>query len=141
MIRSLRSRILTEVRSLALRSATAAWEIKQLIETASQNVQARSQSVRSAEMTIAEIVTAIGRVSEIIFEIEGAMSAQSIGIAQIDRSVADMDSTTQQNAALVEQSAAAAAMLNEQAEELVGVVGVFRLGQHTTDELSSMSAL
>ncbi|WP_345817561.1 methyl-accepting chemotaxis protein (plasmid) [Paraburkholderia sp. PREW-6R] len=122
--------VASEVRSLAQRSATAAREIKQLIETASSNVQAGAHSVRSAGTTIDSIVSAIGRVSQIIFEIEGAMSEQSIGIAQIDRSVADMDSATQQNAALVEQSAAAASLLNDQAEELVGVVGVFRLGDH-----------
>ncbi|CAJ0792596.1 hypothetical protein LMG7141_02678 [Ralstonia condita] len=116
-----------EVRTLAQRSATAAREIKDLIQASEASVQTGAQRVQAAGATMHEIVAGIERVARIIGEIDGAMHEQSTGISQIDRSVAEMDQATQQNAALVEQSTAASSMLNEQAHSLARTVGLFRL--------------
>ena len=116
-----------EVRTLAQRSATAAREIKDLIQASEASVKTGAQRVQAAGSTMQEIVAGIERVSRIIGEIDGAMHEQSSGISQIDRSVAEMDQATQQNAALVEQSTAASAMLNEQAQGLARTVGLFKL--------------
>jgi len=116
-----------EVRTLAQRSATAAREIKDLIQASEASVKTGAQRVQAAGSTMQEIVAGIERVSRIIGEIDGAMHEQSAGISQIDRSVAEMDQATQQNAALVEQSTAASAMLNEQAQGLARTVGLFKL--------------
>ena len=96
-----------EVRTLAQRSAASAQEIKALIEASVQNVKSGTERVQAAGVTMTEIVQGIDRVQRLVTEIHGAMTEQSVGISQIDRSVSDMDQATQQNAALVEQSAAA----------------------------------
>ena len=116
-----------EVRTLAQRSAASAQEIKALIEASVQNVKSGTERVQAAGVTMTEIVQGIDRVQRLVTEIHGAMTEQSVGISQIDRSVSDMDQATQQNAALVEQSAAAAALLNDQARALAGTVARFKL--------------
>jgi len=119
--------VASEVRTLAQRSATAAREIKGLIEASAANVKAGTQRVETAGATMNEIVIAIGRVSNIVGEIERTLNEQSLGITQVDSSVAEMDRATQQNAALVEQSAAASSQLNEQAHGLFEIIGLFKL--------------
>ena len=118
-----------EVRSLAQRSADAAKEIKSLITASVERVEQGSQLVDQAGSTMEEVVTAIRRVTDIMGEISAASSEQASGVAQVGEAVTQMDHATQQNAALVEQSAAAAASLNQQAQDLVGAVAVFRLAQ------------
>ncbi|MBN3818324.1 HAMP domain-containing protein [Paraburkholderia sp. Se-20369] len=118
-----------EVRSLAQRCATAAREIKDLIQASEASVNTGAQRVRDAGAAMHEIVAGIERVNRIISEIDGAMNEQSAGISQIDASVAEMDRATQQNAALVEESTAVSATLNEQAHGLASAVGLFKLRQ------------
>ena len=120
--------VASEVRSLAHRSATAAKEIKGLITTSEERVSTGTQRVRAVGQTMDEIMGSIGRVSQLVGEINGAMREQSNGIGQISQAVAEMDRSTQQNAALVEESAAAASVLNDQAHKLAGTVGAFKLG-------------
>jgi len=117
-----------EVRSLAQRSAQAAREIKELITASVQRVDQGSSLVDVAGKTMEEIVAAIGRVSSIVGEIAAATSEQSKGLGQVSQAVQQMDEATQRNAALVEQSAAAADSLKQQAQQLVHAVAVFRLG-------------
>ncbi|WP_414448702.1 methyl-accepting chemotaxis protein [Burkholderia sp. 22PA0099] len=121
--------VASEVRSLAQRSATAAKEIKGLIVESTQRVQTGADLVERSGTTMNEIVTAIGRVSGIMNEIAVASSEQSDGIDQINIAVSQMDEVTQQNAALVEQAAAAAASLVDQAQRLGDAVSVFRIEQ------------
>ncbi|QIL43737.1 HAMP domain-containing protein [Acidovorax sp. HDW3] len=116
-----------EVRSLAQRSADAAKEIKGLIGTSVERVDKGSQLVDMAGATMEEVVGAIRRVTDIMGEISAASSEQANGVAQVGEAVTQMDQATQQNAALVEESAAAAASLNQQAQELVSAVAVFQL--------------
>ena len=116
-----------EVRSLAGRSAEAAREIKTLISESVQKVGAGSQQVQEAGSTMQEIVDSVQRVSDIIGEISAAAAEQSGGIAAVNGTVGELDQMTQQNAALVEQSAAAAASLREQAQRLEQAVQAFRL--------------
>ena len=117
-----------EVRSLAQRSAEAAREIKSLIGTSVERVEAGARLVQDAGSTMGEIVTSVQRVSDIINEITAASSEQSQGIGQVNQAVGSLDQMTQQNAALVEQSAAAAESLREQAGKLGQVMQVFRTG-------------
>jgi methyl-accepting chemotaxis protein len=117
-----------EVRSLAQRSAEAAKEIKALIGTSVDKVETGSKLVADAGATMNEIVASVQRVSDIIGEISAAAREQSSGLGQVNAAVADLDRMTQQNAALVEQSAAAAESLKEQAKRLADVVATFRLG-------------
>jgi methyl-accepting chemotaxis protein len=126
--------VATEVRSLAGRSAEAAKEIKRLINASVERVDEGTALVDKAGTTMAEVVSSIKHVSSLMREISGASSEQASGVAQIGEAVASMDQVTQQNAALVEQMAAAASSLNGQANELVQVVAVFKLedAQHTT---------
>ena len=124
-----------EVRSLAQRSAEAAKEIKGLIGASVEKVQGGSRLVADAGKTMSEIVTSVQRVSDIIGEITAASAEQSEGIGQINGSVTQLDQMTQQNAALVEQSAAAAQSLKEQAGRLSQVVGTFRLEAETLTAL------
>ncbi len=119
--------VATEVRSLAGRSAEAAREIKSLIGASVERVEAGSRLVADAGATMTEIVSSVGRVSDIINEITAAASQQSDGIGQINVAVNQLDQMTQQNAALVEESAAAAESLKEQAGSLSKVVSAFRL--------------
>jgi len=116
-----------EVRSLAQRSAEAAREIKSLIGTSVDKVESGSKLVADAGQTMNEIVASVQRVTDIIGEITAAASEQSEGIGQVNTAVTQLDQMTQQNAALVEQSAAAAESLKDQAHRLVSAVGVFRL--------------
>ncbi|VVE43258.1 Methyl-accepting chemotaxis protein II [Pandoraea eparura] len=116
-----------EVRTLAQRSAAAAKEIKTLIETSVGKVEDGSAQVRDAGRTMAEIVQAVQRVTDIMGEISAASSEQSGGIEQVNTAVMQMDQVTQQNAALVEQATAAAGSLEDQARYLRDAVAVFRL--------------
>ncbi|ECF4797082.1 methyl-accepting chemotaxis protein [Salmonella enterica] len=118
-----------EVRNLAQRSAQAAREIKSLIEDSVSRVDVGSTLVESAGETMDEIVNAVTRVTDIIGEIASASDEQSRGIDQVGLAVAEMDRVTQQNASLVEESAAAAAALEEQASRLTQAVAVFRIHQ------------
>ncbi|MBK6471412.1 MAG: chemotaxis protein [Betaproteobacteria bacterium] len=116
-----------EVRLLAQRSAEAAREIKSLIGTSVEKVEAGSRLVADAGQTMSEIVASVQRVADIIGEISAASGEQSAGIGQVNHAVADLDHSTQQNAALVEQSAAAAGSLKEQAAKLVELVATFHV--------------
>ena len=119
--------VATEVRNLAQRSAEAAKEIKALIGVSVDRVENGSRLVSAAGTTMSEIVGSVQRVSNIIAEITAGASEQSDGIGQVNVAVGHLDQMTQQNAALVEQSAAAAQSLREQAARLSQVVGSFRL--------------
>ena len=119
--------VASEVRSLAQRSAAAAKEIKTLIDDSVGNVAQSTRLVDQAGTTMTEVVQSVQRVTDIIAEIAAASHEQSQGIDQINRAIADMDGVTQQNAALVEQSAAAASSMRSQAEQLAQRVSVFQL--------------
>ncbi len=120
--------VATEVRSLAGRSAEAAKEIKQLIGQSVETVEAGSSLVDNAGKTMGDIVAQVKRVSDLIGEISAASSEQSQGIQQVGEAVSQLDQVTQQNAALVEESAAAADSLKVQAAQLAEAVSVFNLG-------------
>ncbi|MBP8271882.1 MAG: HAMP domain-containing protein, partial [Sphaerotilus sp.] len=117
-----------EVRSLAQRSAAAAREIKGLINTSVERVEQGSALVSQTGRTVEEVVASIKNVSEIVARISAASAEQSLGVQQVGQAVGQMDQVTQQNAALVEESAAAAEGLKQQAHELVQAVALFRLG-------------
>jgi methyl-accepting chemotaxis protein len=119
--------VASEVRNLAGRSAEAAREIKDLIGASVEKVESGSRLVANAGDTMKEIVSSVQRVSDIIGEITAAAAEQSDGIGQVNSSVVQLDQMTQQNAALVEQSAAAAESLKDQASRLHDIVGTFRL--------------
>jgi methyl-accepting chemotaxis protein len=121
--------VATEVRSLAGRSAEAAKEIKSLINASVERVDQGTALVDQAGSTMTEVVSAIRRVTDIMGEISAASHAQSAGVAQMGEAVHQMDQVTQQNAALVEEMAAAASSLKSQADDLVGTVAVFKLSQ------------
>jgi len=119
--------VASEVRSLAGRSAEAAKEIKSLISASVDRVEQGTTLVDRAGETMTEVVNAIKRVTDIMGEISAASTEQSIGVAQVGEAVSHMDQTTQQNAALVEEMAAAASSLRTQAQELVRTVALFKL--------------
>ena len=119
--------VASEVRSLAQRSAEAAREIKGLIHDSVGKVEAGSLLVNEAGSTMADIVSQVRRVTDLISEISAANSEQTTGIQQISSAVGQLDHVTQQNAALVEQSAAAAESLSQQAQALIEAVRAFRL--------------
>jgi methyl-accepting chemotaxis protein len=119
--------VASEVRSLAQRSASAAKEIKDLIVDSVERVGQGSALADQAGETMHEVVTAIKRVTDLMGEISSASSEQFKGVAEVGQAVGQMDHVTQQNAALVEQSAAAADSLSSQAQRLVEAVAVFRL--------------
>ncbi|MDB5777024.1 MAG: chemotaxis protein [Herbaspirillum sp.] len=119
--------VAAEVRSLAQRSAAAAKEIKSLIDDSVGNVNTGTRLVQQAGATMNEIVVSVKHVTDIVGEISVASQEQSTGIGQVNQAVTQMDEVTQQNAALVEQAAAAAGALQEQAAKLAQVVSVFRL--------------
>ncbi len=119
--------VASEVRTLAQRSATAAKEIKGLIAESAATVESGGREVAAAGDTMREIVGQIGRVSELVNEISGASVEQSRGIEQINHAIAQMDQVTQQNAALVEESAAAASSLENQAKVLAAAVASFKV--------------
>ena len=120
--------VASEVRSLAGRSAEAAKEIKALINASVERVAFGTTLVDQAGVTMTEVVNSIKRVTDIMGEISAASSEQSAGVAQVGQAVTLMDQATQQNAALVEQMAAAAGSLKTQAQELVQTVAQFNLG-------------
>ncbi len=124
--------VASEVRNLAQRSAEAAKEIKGLIGTSVDKVDVGTRLVADAGQTMSEIVGSIQRVSDIVGEITAASGEQSDGIGQVNVAVSQLDQMTQQNAALVEQSAAAAQSLKDQAGRLAQVVAVFRLDAHAS---------
>ena len=115
-----------EVRALAQRSAEAAREIKSLIGTSVDKVERGTALVARAGQTMDEIVSQVRRVSDLIAEIGAATQEQTQGIGQVNDAVTQLDQVTQQNAALVEESAAAAESLRHQADQLVSTVAVFR---------------
>lgn len=116
-----------EVRNLAQRSATAAKEIKELISDSVGKTAEGTKQVEMAGSTMQDIVTSVKRVSDIIGEIAAASHEQSIGITQVNDAIMKMDDVTQQNTALVEEAAAAAESMLEQADELINAVSVFQL--------------
>jgi len=124
--------VATEVRSLAGRSAAAAREIKALITASVDKVESCSRLVQNAGDTMSEIVSSVQRVSDIIGEISAAAAEQSQGIGSVNAAVGELDQMTQQNAALVEQSAAAAESLRDQAQRLEQAVAVFKLTHSAT---------
>ncbi|MDL2354784.1 MAG: methyl-accepting chemotaxis protein, partial [Pseudomonadota bacterium] len=119
--------VAAEVRNLAQRSAAAAKEIKTLIGASVDTVTAGNKLVADAGSTMDEVVASVRRVTDIMAEITAASNEQSVGIAQVNQAIVEMDSVTQQNAALVEQAAAAAESMKSQAARLSDVVSVFRL--------------
>ena len=121
--------VASEVRSLAQRSSAAAKEIKDLIERSGNRVQAGTELVARAGETMQRVGTAIQRVTDIMGEIASASNEQSRGNEQVNQAISQMDEVTQQNAALVEEAAAAAGSMEDQAEQLTTAVGVFRTGQ------------
>ncbi|MEO8299585.1 MAG: methyl-accepting chemotaxis protein, partial [Burkholderiales bacterium] len=121
--------VATEVRNLAQRSANAAKEIKSLIGASVEKVESGSRLVQDAGSTMTEIVSGVQRVTDIIGEITAAASEQSNELVQVNAAVTQLDQMTQQNAALVEQSAAAAESLKDQAQRLAAAVESFKLGQ------------
>ncbi|SDA77984.1 MULTISPECIES: methyl-accepting chemotaxis protein [unclassified Janthinobacterium] len=119
--------VATEVRNLAHRSASAAKDIKVLIEASVRNVGNGSELVTQTGTTMDEIVSSIRRVTDIMAEISAAGREQELGIGQINQAVAEMDTVTQQNAALVEEAAAASESMQEQAAALAEMVSIFKL--------------
>ncbi len=119
--------VASEVRSLAQRSAEAAREIKSLIGASVERVEGGARLVAQAGQTMTEIVSSVQRVSAMIGDITHASSEQAAGLGEVNNAVSELDRMTQQNAALVEQSAAAAESLKEQAARLAELVSAFRL--------------
>ncbi len=122
--------VASEVRSLAGRSAQAAKEIKSLISASVERVEQGNVLVDKAGVTMAEVVNSIRRVTDLMGEISASSTEQSSGVAQVGEAVTQMDQVTQQNAALVEEMAAAASSLKSEAQELVQTVAVFKLAQN-----------
>ena len=129
--------VASEVRNLAQRSAAAAKEIKELIDNSVTQVNAGTSLVQQAGTTMGEVVTSVRRVTDIMGEITSASREQSVGIDEVNQAIGQMDQVTQQNAALVEQAAAAAASMQEQAAQLAQVAASFRLG---TESIARWSA-
>ncbi|MYN38090.1 methyl-accepting chemotaxis protein [Duganella sp. FT109W] len=119
--------VASEVRTLAQRSATAAKEIKQLIDESVSKVGDGARQVDEAGVTMREIVASIQRVTDIMADIQAASGEQTTGIEQINQAIVQMDQVTQQNAALVEESAAASEAMQDQARKLAELVSVFRV--------------
>jgi methyl-accepting chemotaxis protein len=133
--------VASEVRSLAGRSADAAKEIKTLISASVERVEQGTTLVDQAGVTMTEVVSSIRRVTDIMGEISAASNEQSLGVAQVGDAVTQMDQVTQQNAALVEEMAAAASSLKSQAQDLVQTVAVFKLSAQSATGVPSMSNL
>jgi methyl-accepting chemotaxis protein len=132
--------VASEVRSLAGRSAEAAKEIKTLINASVERVEQGSMLVDEAGGTMNEVVTSIKRVTDIMGEISAASREQSQGVSQVGEAVTQMDQVTQQNAALVEEMAAAASSLQSQAQDLVKTVAMFKLGVGDSTHLAVPTA-
>ena len=124
--------VASEVRTLAQRSASAAKEIKALIDDSVSRVDNGSRLVEQAGATMTEVVASVRRVTDVVAEISAASNEQSDGIEQINHAITQMDQVTQQNAALVEEAAAAAQSLQEQSTRLSATVSVFKLSSHDT---------
>ncbi|MBY0242966.1 MAG: Tar ligand binding domain-containing protein [Burkholderiaceae bacterium] len=131
--------VASEVRSLAQRSSAAAKEIKVLIDNSVDKVEQGSSLVNQAGATMTEIVSSVRRVTDIMSEITVAGHEQEAGIGQVNQAITQMDAATQQNAALVEQAAAAAASLQDQAGNLEQLVSVFKLTDQRTATTSIAS--
>jgi len=116
-----------EVRSLAQRSAQAAKEIERLITDSVGKVESGKALVESAGTTMNNIVMSVKKVADILEEIKASSTEQTVGITRVNQAVAQLDSTTQQNAALVEQASAGSELLREQAFRLADIVGQFKL--------------
>jgi methyl-accepting chemotaxis protein len=132
--------VAAEVRNLAQRSAQAASEIKTLINTSVSAVDGGVRQVQDAGAAMREIMASVQRVGDVISEITAAASEQSSGIGQVNQAVTHIDHMTQQNAALVEQSSAAASSLREQAARLSGVVHQFRITEAHRAEAMALGA-
>jgi methyl-accepting chemotaxis protein-1 (serine sensor receptor) len=132
--------VASEVRNLAHRSAAAAKEIKELIATSVSQVEEGAQLVNKAGMTMGDIVDSVGKVTSIMSEIMLAGEEQSAGIDQINQAITTMDATTQQNAALVEEAAAAAESMREQAGQLEALVSTFRLSGNAAPAFAASRA-
>jgi methyl-accepting chemotaxis protein len=130
--------VASEVRNLAQRSAAAAKEIKGLINDSSEKVESGGKLVAEAGATMQEIVDAVRRVTDIMGEISSASQEQTAGIEQINQAVVEMDHVTQQNAALVEEAAAAAEAMKDQAAALNAAMAAFRIG--AADEAAPQQA-
>jgi methyl-accepting chemotaxis protein len=128
--------VASEVRNLAQRSAMAAKEIKALIEDSVDKVESGDRLVDEAGRTMDEIVSSVKRVTDIMGEIAAASAEQSSGIEQVNQAITQMDDATQQNAALVEEAAAATESLRDQANALAEAVGFFRLDGQTAANIS-----
>jgi methyl-accepting chemotaxis protein len=133
--------VASEVRNLAQRSAAAAKEIKTLIGDSVEKVERGSKLVGQAGVTMEEVVSSVKRVTDIMSDIAAASAEQSAGIEQVNMSIIEMDSVTQQNASLVEEAAAAAQSLQDQAAELARVVSIFKLDENEETHAETAVAL
>jgi methyl-accepting chemotaxis protein len=131
--------VASEVRTLAQRSAEAAKDIKGLISTSVEKITNGNVLVNKSGETMADIVTAIKRVNDIMSEIAAASSEQATGIQEVNNAVVQMDEMTQQNAALVEEAAAAADSMRQQSGQLAQRVAVFKVGQQNFSSASASS--
>ncbi len=131
--------VATEVRSLAQRSATAAREIKALIEDSTGRVADGARLAAQAGTTMDEIVASVQHVAEIMAGISSASQEQATGIEQVNQTIVQMDETTQQNAALVEEASAAARAMEEQAAGLAQAIAAFRLQAGETGAAASIA--
>ncbi|MDR6743322.1 methyl-accepting chemotaxis protein [Herbaspirillum sp. 1173] len=129
--------VASEVRTLAQRSAAAAKEIKLLIDTSVERVENGSRLVEKAGATMSEVVASVKRVTDVVAEISAASGEQSDGIEQINQAIVQMDEVTQQNAALVEEAAAAAQSLEEQSNHLQKTVAIFKLSDKDVKQSST----
>jgi methyl-accepting chemotaxis protein len=118
--------VASEVRALAQRSSSAAKEIKVLIEESVAQVESGARVVDHAGRTMEEVVSSVRRVTDLIGEITVATGEQSSGIAQVNEAITQLDSSTQKNAALVEQAAAATASLTHQSDVMISTVHIFK---------------
>ncbi|PXX47501.1 methyl-accepting chemotaxis protein [Undibacterium pigrum] len=130
--------VATEVRNLAQRSATAAKEIKLLIDTSVEKVGIGSRLVDEAGLTMDEVVASVKRVTDIMSQISSASAEQTAGIEQINQAIVEMDNATQQNSALVEQVAAAEESMQDQAKKQADVVSIFKTGASALQATSKL---
>jgi methyl-accepting chemotaxis protein len=133
--------VASEVRNLAQRSAAAAREIKDLIGSSVERVDAGTQLVHQAGSTMEDIVSSVRRVTDIMAEISQASHEQTAGIELVNRAIGQMEGATRQNAALVDQAGSAAAALQQQAEDLEQVVSVFKMQQQAAARAPATRAL
>ena len=132
--------VASEVRSLAQRSSSAAKEIKDLINASVQKIHDGSSLANEAGRTMAEVTQAVARVTDIMGEIAAASTEQRRGIEQVDQAITQMDDVTQQNAALVEEAAAASKSLEDQGQQLKQAVSFFRLDSRDAVDATGGSA-